>query len=287
MEALSPVHSAVQKLLPAEKRGKKRRRSYHVDEANGFTHAEMRAKVTRLRREKKSRKQIAETLGISVQKVRWYLEWADERGIKRTKGGDIHDIPPEIPRTLPTPGTVISSISASATPRAARMAFTAADPMLQRRAFDLRKHAVPFDEIAAILSDEYKTKLATDVVREASYNYLRHLNDQEAADTELERRMQLEQYDQMIRAITPAATGREADGTLRTDEVAYEAVDRMIKLLTAKSKLMGLDAPKKVDLSIRLQTLATALKYDYDELQELANEVITGYERSKALGSGS
>lgn len=292
-ETLSPVHEAIQELLPPEQRGKKRRASYHRNEANGFTHAEMRANIVRMRtREKMSRKEIAEKLGISVQKVKWYLTQAEERGIRRMKGADIHDVPPtkgparEIITTKhkPIPGSVISAIS---TTSRARIAFTSDDPQIQRKAFQLRKHAVPFDEIAIILSDEFKTRITVETVREAAFNYLRHLNDQESADTELERRMQLEQLDQMIRALTPDATGRNNRGASTGEEVKYEAVDRMIKLLAAKSKLMGLDAPKKIDLEIRLQQLAVSAGYDYDELKEIATEVFTEYERSRALGSGS
>lgn len=238
---------------------------------------------------KLSRKEIAEKLNISVQRVRWYLEWAEERGIKRVKGADIHDVPPKSPRESitikhkPIPGSVISAISTAAKPR---IAFTADDPRIQHKAFQLRKHAVPFDEIAVVLSDELKTRITVEVVREAAFNYLRQLNDQESADTELERRMQLEQLDQMIRAITPDATGRDMRGNPTGEDVKYEAVDRLIKLLASKSKLMGLDAPKKIDLDIRLQQLAVSGGYDYDELKELATQVLSEYERSRALGSG-
>lgn len=290
-ETLSPVHEAVQELLPPEQRGKKRRASLHRNEANGFTHAEMRAKIVRMRtREKMSRKAIAEKLNISVPKVKWYLTWAEERGIKRVKGADVHDVPPtttpaRITRPArPIPGSVISAISSTGR---SRLAFTADDPQIQRKAFELRKHAVPFDEIATILSGEFKTKLAVETVRGAAFNYLRYLNDQESADTELERRMQLEQLDQMIRALTPGATGRNICGSSTGEDVKYEAVDRMIKLLAAKSKLMGLDAPRKIDLEIRLQQLSVSAGYDYEELKEIATEVYTEYERTRALGSGT
>lgn len=139
----------------------------------------------------------------------------------------------------------------------------------KRRAYDLRKRAIPFDEIAEILGRSEAD------CRRAVNERLRRLEQDEVQDASLAKRLMLEQIDAMIAAITVPATGRDIDGN--PAPVVLEAIDRMVKLFDRKAKLLGLDAPQKVDINHRLEILAQDNGYDVEELRQIASDVIAAY----------
>lgn len=134
---------------------------------------------------------------------------------------------------------------------------------LQKDAFELRTRALPYHEIAALLGcSEADARNA--VKRRAHY-----LEQDELTETALARRLQLDQIDQMVRNVFPRATAGPSD---RSE--TYNAINSMVKLLEMKAKLLGLNAPQKVDLESRLIIIAREKKYDIEELKEIAAEVI-------------
>lgn len=141
------------------------------------------------------------------------------------------------------------------------------------RAFALRKRQLPFDEIADLTG---RTEVEC---REAVKKRLRELEGDELAETALARRMMLEQIDAMIAAITVPATGRDIDG--QPAPVIMEAIDRMVRLLDQKAKLLGLNAPQKIDLSHRIEILAEQSGYDVNELRTITAEVLQAYQPGK------
>jgi hypothetical protein len=111
---------------------------------------------------------------------------------------------------------------------------------------------------------------------------IRRLGQDELLDIDLARRMHIEQIDAMIAAIYDDATGTTKFGDSRP--VKYEAIDRMVRLLDAKAKLLGLNAPQKIDIDTRLVVMADQMGADLDELREIAVEVLEQY--SPGLRSG-
>lgn len=144
---------------------------------------------------------------------------------------------------------------------------------LRKQAFELRLRAIPLDEIADMLG------ISENRAREYVAEVARTLAGDELHDADAARRIQLAQLDQMIRAIHAPATGRKPDGSLGAP--VLEAIDRMLKLLDRKSKLLGLDAPQRIDISQRLEVIAHEGGYDYAELEEIAMRVL----RERSLGT--
>jgi hypothetical protein len=139
----------------------------------------------------------------------------------------------------------------------------------KRDAFELRKRALPWDEIARLLGR------SVGACQEAVRSKLRAMEYDELADTQLARRMMLEQIDSMIAAITVPATGKDIDG--KPAPVVLDAIDRMSRLLDQKAKLLGLNAPQRVDITRRIEEMAEETGYDINELRDLASSVIKSY----------
>ena len=146
---------------------------------------------------------------------------------------------------------------------------------LQRKIFALRKQAVPMDEIADILGlreeDAYRI-LNTELQR---------LEKLSIRDVDSQRLLMVAQLDEMIRAVHAPATGQHPEKG-QTAPV-LEAMDRLMKLLAQKAKLLGLDAPQKVDIEVSIRKLADEGGYDIEELYEIAQDVLSRYDISGAL----
>ena len=139
----------------------------------------------------------------------------------------------------------------------------------ERRAFELRKRALPFDVIAKQLGR------SEGACRRAVSRRLVSLSQDEVTDTNLARQMMLEQLDGMIAAIILPASGIDKDGN--PAPVILEAIDRMIRLLDQKAKLLGLNAAQKVDVTHRLEAWAVESGYDFEELRDIADQVYREY----------
>jgi len=133
---------------------------------------------------------------------------------------------------------------------------------LKREILDLRKRALPYDYIADQLG------ITPEEAKSLGRSAIQGLGGDEINDIELAKRLQIEQIDAMIAGIYPKAING-----------MFEAIDRMVKLLDAKAKLLGLNAATKIDIENRLVIMADQMGADIDELREIAKEVIAGYPR--------
>jgi DNA-binding CsgD family transcriptional regulator len=137
---------------------------------------------------------------------------------------------------------------------------------MRRECLWLRKAAIPFDQMAL------KLGISERDARRYTFEALRHLQESEMNNADLERRLLIEQLDDMIRAVRPLAVG--GDGGRPP---ILEAVDRMLKLFKQKSDLMGLSQAPAVDIMIRLQGLAEEGGYDIIELEDIARDVLSAH----------
>lgn len=258
-----------------DNRGK---RSIYRNQVYRLRHLENRCKIVELRTKHGwSIKQISEELGIPKVKVEWYLEWSLQRVLQLQGTGMA--VPRKTPRprlkptatlpTIPGPMAPIFLPSASSVSTPSSSPGPSEDPSIQLAAFRMRTSMVPLDEIADALGiTPAETAKAIRIHADA-------LNTSEISNTETSRRLQVEQIDRALRALTPMVYGTDEDGIER--KVILEAVDRFVKLLTLKSKLLGLDAPMKIDMEVRLQKIAEGGEYDFDTLRAIFEEVVAEY----------
>ena len=134
---------------------------------------------------------------------------------------------------------------------------------LREKCLWLRKAAIPFPEMAI------KLGISEAEARQFTYEALHELQTSELHTADLERRLMIEQLDDMIRAIRPMALGHPDHHPPLLD-----AVDRVLKLMKQKADLMGLSQPPAVDIMIRLQGLAAESGYDILDLQDIARDVL-------------
>lgn len=135
--------------------------------------------------------------------------------------------------------------------------------VLRNACLDKRKAMMTFREIAESLG------ITEPQARAHTAFALRELQDSVTSSADLERRLMVEQIDDMIRGIRP----QTVSGPQGEDPI-LDAIDRMLKLLDRKAKLLGLDQPEGVDIMIRLQNMAEESKYDMVELQDIARDVL-------------
>lgn len=140
-----------------------------------------------------------------------------------------------------------------------------ADPKFQREAFKLRQRALPIADIAELLGCTERE------VERGVTLHVQKLNESEANDVEIARRIQVEQLDSAIRAILPYSTGVSEVGD--PHGLQFDAIDRLVKLLEAKAKLLGLNTPQRIDIRMRLEAIAETGQYDLQELLEIYQEV--------------
>lgn len=134
---------------------------------------------------------------------------------------------------------------------------------LRMACLDLRKGMYTFREIAE------KLGISEADARAHTAYALRDLQDSVTTHADLERRLMVEQIDDMIRAIRPQTIGSD------DHEPVLEAIDRMLKLMDRKAKLLGLDQAESVDIMVRLQSLAVEGNYDMLELMDLAKDTLS------------
>jgi hypothetical protein len=133
----------------------------------------------------------------------------------------------------------------------------------------MKKAAVPYEKMAEILG------ISKEEAQRYSREAIAELQNSEQLNADLERRLMIEQIDQMIAAIHAPATGENLLGHRVT--VVFDAIDKMLKLMKAKSELLGLYSPPAVDIRIKLQGLAAESGYDIVDLEEIAREVLQAH----------
>ena len=237
---------------------KRRNQGYYKRQAEAIYRLQMREAVVRMSQEGLSDDEIAQALGQSSATIRGFRSKAMAGPPKALPP------PPEPRRKVPPRGSGPGP-HRPRSPKAAVEVLDSPDVIeLRKQCLSLRKALVPFDEMAQTLGiSEREARLRT---AEA----LRQLSDSETTNAELERRLMVEQLDEMIRAAYASATARSEKGLAPN----LDATDRILKLLDRKAKLLGLDQVPAQDIRIKLQTLAHEGNYDMAELEDIAREVL-------------
>lgn len=123
------------------------------------------------------------------------------------------------------------------------------------QALELRKGGVSFPVIAKKLGYKHPSG-AYEAVRAALKR-----TEQEPADEV--RRIAVERLDRILFAIWQKAL----DGD-------YEAIDRVLRIEQRRAKLLGLDAPDKIDIEWRIRLMAKSLGLDEEAAVVEAQRVI-------------
>lgn len=273
-------------------KSRKHRITRHKKAADEIYDLQMREAVLRWTRAGLPDSDIAQRLGQSIPRIKRYREdairRATQRALDRAKTGPVLDLssgcsclpPPrskDSPRTPTSGWGPVSGQRRLSPPRSTYVppgvSGEILDPpevvQLRKDCLQLRKAMVPFDQMADLLgvSEQECRKRAAEALREIELS--------EHANADLERRLMIEQLDQMIAGIHAPATGRKLDGSPTMIDLG--AIDRMLKLMKQKADLLGLSAPPAVDIRIRLQALADEGGYDIVDLEEIARDVLLAH----------
>ena len=120
----------------------------------------------------------------------------------------------------------------------------------EAQALNLRLEGKTFTEIAAAVG--YKDRSG------AHHAVMRALDRLVDEPTEQMRNLELKRLDALVRAMWPAATRADPD-----------AVDRVLKIMARRARLMGLDMPEKHDHTVKGDMTVSR---NYDRLQELLKD---------------
>lgn len=127
----------------------------------------------------------------------------------------------------------------------------------RHRALELRLGGMPYWQIAEDLGQ------LEDTVKHWVIRELEGLRGEEVRNAEVARQLQLARIDAVMRGSWDKATDGNAD-----------AATIVLRCLERSSKLLGLDAPQKADITHRLRLLAEQEGLDYEELLAEAQVVI-------------
>ena len=204
--------------------------------------------------------EIAEALGIKTWQVQNYYKQSEKRYQQvvdqiRFRGGTGY-VTDYTEATVTASGSVILPVIVTS----GTVIDSPEREYLKREILELRKRALPY----AVISEQLG--ISVEEAKVLGKQAIMALGGDELVDVELAKRMQIEQIDAMISGIYVQATNG-----------IYEAIDRMVKLLDAKAKLLGLNAPTRIDIDSRLVVMAEHLGADINELREIADEVIQDY----------
>lgn len=122
---------------------------------------------------------------------------------------------------------------------------------LQRQALELRKAGVSY----AVIAEKVGYSGPSGAFRAVDSALKRTLQD--PADEV--RRLEIERLDAMLLGVWPRA--RSGDD---------EAIATVLRIMTRRAKLLGLDAPVKKDITLRSYTEVAAQKYGLDVAEVLA-----------------
>ena len=137
--------------------------------------------------------------------------------------------------------------------------------LLERRVvfWELYKQGMPFRQIAAE-NDVSPQTVSSDIrifVQQLKEEGLRHVEEYTI--------VQQERLAEAIKAIWPNVIAGRID-----------AINTLIRLLERESRLLGLDAPTKVDITAKIKALAVGVGLREDEVYEIAEgvykEITTG-----------
>lgn len=257
---------------PGQQRQNWRAREHEADQ---LVEAETRAFVAMKSAEGMSLTEISGILQVSTRVVKGYLD----RSISRVNELHMAGIDPKLAHRVPRepgeqrvlrrrvkrgPGAGPHRANSE---KALALAPKESDLILHKKAYDLRKRALPFDEIGQLLG------ITESEARKAVRQRVTELDSLELESADESRNIMVAQIDSMMAALMPDAIGTDYLGAPK--KVIYEAVDRMVKLMDAKAKLLGLNSATKVDMTVRLKEWASQAGYDFEEVADVAAEVIS------------
>jgi len=127
----------------------------------------------------------------------------------------------------------------------------------RRRVMELRIAGWTYDKIGKAF-DVTPMTICNDVHAE-----LARAERERGANVAEYRRIQMERIDRAIAKIWPSVAQGE-----------YEAVDRLVKLMEREAKLLGLDAPARIDIRAKLVALAEAEGWAADEVVATGAQVV-------------
>lgn len=260
---------------------KRRNVGYHAHEAEQLHQAELRAFVAYYRKKGLAPAKIAAILQVTPRAVKRCMD----RSLQRIQeieaaGVNIHQATrrPRDPGDTqigqrPRKGPGAGTHRRTSTKLVTAPANIARVRELHKMAWDLRKKQIPFDEIAEMLS------ITEQEARNLVKRRLEELDRMELESTDEARTLMVSQIESMMRALIPSSTGEQTDGAPVV--VNLDSIDRMVKLMKAKADLLGLNAATKVDMTVTLKEFAETEGYDYNEVEEVAAEVIASMSRRR------
>lgn len=255
-------------------------RGYYRKQATAIYDLQMREAIIRLTRAGKTDEEIGKLLGQTPATIRryrkksmdraitHYVEYPDEDPTRSDSGDyDDHDATDPRRRRVPPRGPGPGAHRPGSTKSPTEILDAPDAIQMRRDCLSLRKAAMPFDEMAERLG------ISEAEARQYTYEALKHLQDSELSNAELERRLMVEQLDQMIAAVHAPATGTHPQhGKVPP---VLEAIDRMLRLMKQKADLLGLNQAPPVDIMVKLRELAEEGQYDLIELQDIARDVLS------------
>lgn len=128
---------------------------------------------------------------------------------------------------------------------------------LPHQALQLRISGMPYWQIAEEMGQR------EDTVKHWVLEQLQRLNGEEVRNSEIARQLHLERLDALLRGSWMKALQGNAD-----------SATIVLRCMERSSKLLGLDAPQKVDITHRLRLMAEQEGLDYEELLAEAQAVI-------------
>lgn len=132
--------------------------------------------------------------------------------------------------------------------------------MRQTQALEMRMAGATFVQIAERLN--YKNPMGARKAVEAGI--LRHVRE----PSETARELELERLDRLLMRLWPRAMSP------KIDPPDYQAVDRVMSIMSRRAKLMGLDAPQRVDITGWVRDMAQQEGLDPDRAVKDAEEII-------------
>jgi DNA-binding transcriptional MerR regulator len=126
------------------------------------------------------------------------------------------------------------------------------------QALELRKAGLQFNEIAEIMGEKY-----SQTVRDWVEKALKAHMEEPAEEV---RQLEISRLDTMLEALWEKVLGGDPF-----------AIDRCLKIMDRRAAYLGLDAPKQVDVSMRVQELAMILNLPLEEATKELALVVQSY----------
>lgn len=257
MDSTSRIPSLPSGSVSPEKSKKKRYNGYYKRRAEAIYELQTREHIVRRKNEGASFEEIAKELGQSRVTVwRYYRKTMDR----------VVDMVPYDPKSERFDEDLPWNRPGSRWPHPDDVLDPPDEVLLKKEALALAKAAKPIDVIANQLGISEKK------AREYITGELSSLEKSELNEASLQRRLMIEQINEMIEGVYAPATGNHP--TKGKVAPVLEAVDRLMKLLKQKAELMGLDRPQYTDIDMKLMALAEEAGYDIEELHEVARDVL-------------